>query len=470
MSRSCKGVLLLAVLAGPIGLGAQDTIEPATDARVATDGAAFFRDAVHPLLEERCFRCHGPDAEELKAGFFLGSREGVLLGGELGPAVDLEQPDESLLVRFVNGDGFQMPPDDPLGPEAIATLTDWVRRGVPYDPALEAPVPEAAREANRSVIDADAREHWAYQPVERPAVPDVDDPDWSANPIDAFVKAKLDAKGLAPSPLASRETLVRRVHYDLIGLPPTPEQVRSFLDDDSPDAYEQLIDELMASPHYGEHQARHWLDVVRYAESNSFERDSPKPHVWRYRDWVAQQFVQDGPFDDFVVHQLAGDEVPDRDADSIVATGFYRLGQWDDEPADPEQARFDELDDILTTVAQGFLGTTMNCARCHDHKLDPLPQTDYYRMLAYFRNVERYGQRSYQSVEKNSVRVIATPEEEARHRVELEEHEEKLAALDARLAEIEAKVRMEKDCLMLLRVSRSITQSVWVHSSSTSLS
>ena len=192
-----------------------------------------------------------------------------------------------------------------------------------------------------------------------------------------------------PAPEADRVTLIRRLTYDLTGLPPTPEEVDAFLADRAPDAYERLVDRLLASPHYGEKWGRHWLDLVRYGETNGYERDSAKPFAWRYRDYVIDAFNRDKPYDQFVREQLAGDEIDPGSADALIATGFYRLGIWDDEPADRPLARYDGLDGIISTTGQVFLGMTINCARCHDHKVDPIPQHDYYRLLAFFQRRDR---------------------------------------------------------------------------------
>jgi hypothetical protein len=243
------------------------------------------------------------------------------------------------------------------------------------------------------VVTEEARKYWAYQPVKRPAVPEVKNQAWIANPIDAFILAKLEEKGLAPAKPADAVALIRRVTYDLTGLPPTPEEVDAFLKDYTAKpqaAYEQLIDRLLASPHYGEKWGRHWLDLVRYAETNGYERDGAKPYAWRYRDYVIRSFNSDKPFDRFIKEQLAGDELDREDADCIIATGYYRLGLFDDEPADPPLARYNELDDWVATTSQVFLGMTMNCARCHEHKIDPIPHADYYRLLAFFQDVRRY--------------------------------------------------------------------------------
>ena len=231
---------------------------------------------------------------------------------------------------------------------------------------------------------------WSYTRLARPAVPAVRDAAWVRNPIDALVLARLEAAGLAPSPPASDATLIRRATYDLTGLPPSPEDVAAYVTDGSPEKYERLIDRLLASPQYGETWGRHWLDVVRFAETDSFERDRLKPAAWRYRDWVIDAFNGDKPYERFVLEQLAGDELPDASFESIVATGYYRLGIWDDEPTDPMQAVYDDLDGVVDTTARAFLGVSMGCARCHEHKKDPIPARDYYRMLAFFEGLKPY--------------------------------------------------------------------------------
>jgi hypothetical protein len=248
------------------------------------------------------------------------------------------------------------------------------------------------RVAAKPPAPAEARSFWAFRPVQRPVVPKVNDAGWVRNPIDAFVLAKLETKGWRPAPPADRIHLLRRASYDLIGLPPTPPEVDAFIADTSPDAYEKVVDRLLASPHYGEKWGRHWLDLVRYAETNSYERDNPKPNAWRYRDYVIRSFNEDKPYDRFVREQIAGDEMPEAklSSDPVVATGYYRLGIWDDEPTDPIQSRFDGLDDIVATTGQVFLGLTVDCARCHDHKIDPIPQRDYYKLLAFFQNINHF--------------------------------------------------------------------------------
>src|SRR5262249_12144185 len=232
-------------------------------------------------------------------------------------------------------------------------------------------------------------EHWAFQPVRRPQVPAVKNKNWPRNAIDHFILAKLEANGWQPAPPAKPRVLLRRMHLDLTGLPPTLSEQDAFLKDPSPVALDKVSDALLARPAYGERWARHWLDVVRYADSNGYERDAEKPFVWRYRDYVISSLNADKPFDRFVREQIAGDELPDASVETQIAAGFLRLGHWDDEPADPVSDRFDQLDDIVSTTSQAFLGLTIGCARCHDHKFEPLSTRDYYSLVAVFNPLER---------------------------------------------------------------------------------
>jgi hypothetical protein len=358
--------------------------EPAK--QFSADEVAFFEKQVAPILEARCVKCHG--GEKVRGELRLTTRAHVLKGGNIGPAFSPAKPDASTLLRAINRiDGLEMPPKEKLSAREIETLTKWVKMGLPWAPGR---VLAANDPAKGGVVTEEAKKYWCYQPVKPPDVPNVKNHDWVRNPIDAFLLAKLEAKGLTPAGPAERVALVRRACYDLTGLPPTPEQVDAFVNDLSPDAWEKLIDRLLDSPQYGEKWGRHWLDVVRFAETNGYERDGPKPFAWRFRDYVIKSFNDDKPFDQFIREQLAGDEMPGYNPDAIIATGFYRLGLWDDEPADPLQARFDELDDYVTTTGQGFLGMSLNCARCHDHKRDPIPHADYYRLLSFFADVRRF--------------------------------------------------------------------------------
>jgi len=346
----------------------------------------FFDTQVRPILKARCLKCHG-EGPKVKGGFRLDSRAAVLAGGDLGPAVSLRQPRESRLIQAIRYEELEMPPSGKLPAAEIDTLTRWVMEGVPWGADLEAAstaVPRPTASPARKLV---AAKNGSIRPVERPAVPAVQDRDWCRNPIDSFILARLETAGLEPAPAADRVTLIRRLCYDLTGLPPTPEEVDAFVADLAPDAYERLVDRVLDSPHHGEKWGRHWLDLVRYAETNGYERDSAKPYAWRYRDYVIDAFNHDKPYDRFIREQLAGDLFDPASAESLVATGFYRLGIWDDEPADRPLARYDGLDGIISTTGQVILGMSINCARCHDHKVDPIPQRDYYRLLAFFQDI-----------------------------------------------------------------------------------
>jgi hypothetical protein len=382
--RSTLGLLLLVLGVYFCGVG-----HAAGPARSDPQAEAFFEKKVRPVLAMHCFKCH--DGKTKRGNLRLDSRAAVLAGGDRGPALVPGDPEKSLLVKAIShtDEQVKMPPKAKLPREAIADLTRWVTLGAPW-PGGDTIV--ATRPAGEEMVITDRdRSHWAFQPVRRPPIPILQDAAWVHNPVDAFILARLEAKKLRPNSAAPPRQLIRRLYYDLTGLPPTPEEVEAFAADPSPQAYEALVDRLLSSPHYGEKWARHWLDLVRYAETNSYERDNPKPNAWRYRDYVIRSFNADKPYDRFVREQLAGDEVPGADVDTFIATGFYRLGIWDDEPTDREQARYDGLDDIVTTTGQVFLGLTVDCARCHNHKIDPIPQQDYYRLLAFFQNINHFN-------------------------------------------------------------------------------
>jgi hypothetical protein len=398
-------------------------------ADVATDPAAvaFFETKVRPLLAEHCFKCHSTTAAKLKGDLYLDSREGLLRGGELGQVVTPREPDKSLLIDAI---GYQaelkMPPTGRLQPQEIADLTKWVEMGAPWS-GVAGPTPPAKKASSEKTDALKARlNHWAWQPVKAVDPPVVKESAWVRNPIDRFILAKLEASNLKPAPPADKRVLIRRAYYDLIGLPPTPSAVEAFADDSAPDAYEKLVESLLDNPHYGEKWGRYWLDLVRYAETNSYERDNAKPNIWRYRDYVIRSFNDDKPYDRFLKEQLAGDELPDADKnpDNFIATGFYRLGIWDDEPADKEQHRADQLDDIVTTIGNVMLGVTIDCARCHDHKIDPVPQKDYYRLTAFLTNLT-----DYQNGGARDERAFFAPDKEGGR----EEFERKSAAHSERV-------------------------------------
>jgi len=342
---------------------------------LASFGADFERE-VRPLLARKCFGCHGPALQ--KSHLRLDRRADALKGGESGiPAFEPGKSAASLLIRYVSGTDpkLVMPPAGPrLTAAEIALLKDWIDTGAVW--------PGSAGDVSEK---ADPRlAHWAIHSPRLPVIPAVRDRDWVRNPIDAFVLAKLETKGWRPARMATDSDLLRRMYLDVTGLPPTVEEQGSFRGD-----WDGLAAALLARPAYGERWARHWLDVVRYGDTNGYERDDVKPQGWKYRDYVIRSFNADKPFDRFIVEQLAGDELPDLSAETLLATGYSRLGPWDDEPADPAEDRFDQLDDILNTTAQGFLGLTLACARCHNHKFEPLTTKDYYGMIAVFNGLER---------------------------------------------------------------------------------
>lgn len=379
--------VVAALMAAPtLALGAESSNFSPAD-------LALFEKDVRPLLAESCFKCHGEKKQ--KGNLRLDARALLLRGGDHGPAVDLTNPDKSLILKAINygDDEMQMPPDGKLPAAKIEILTKWVKSGAAWTPGGDAAVvakPQAGGDADSRDPEKN-RDYWAYKAPVRPAIPQVKDPElstWSKNsPIDAFIASKLEAKGLKPVGPADKLALVRRAYYDLTGLPPSPEAIDAFIADKDPHAWEKLIDRLLASPQYGEKWGRHWLDLVRYAETHGYERDSDKPFAWRYRDYVINSFNADKPYDQFLKEQLAGDELDHVTPETMIATGYYRLNTWDDEPADRLLARYDVLDGIVSTTGSVILGTSMGCARCHDHKRDPVLQKDYYKLLAFFQDV-----------------------------------------------------------------------------------
>jgi len=404
------------------------------------DSATFYNEKVLPILEASCFECHGPESE-VKGDLFLGNREGLLEGGESGPAVDTDAFEDSLILDAINYGSYEMPPDSQLPDDEIAILTAWVKAGavIPEDSEFERPEIKHANPA--TLVSEETKNYWAFRPVANPPVPQLKDAGRASNPIDNFILQKLEAANLTPASLAEKQKLIRRAYYDLTGLPPSIDDIEAFVNDKSDRAFEKVIDRLLDSPQYGERWGRHWLDLVRYAESNSYERDGTKPFIWRYRDYVIKSFNEDKPYTQFIKEQLAGDEFEPPTPDSIVATGYYRLGIWDDEPVSPKQALYDDLDDILLTTSQVFLGLTMNCARCHDHKIDPLPQKDYYSFLAFFSGFRRYGVRSHPSVEDNSIGPIAVSAKDRNRNNARKELDRELGEQDRRINHVNRRLQ-----------------------------
>ncbi|MFO0881005.1 MAG: DUF1549 domain-containing protein [Gemmataceae bacterium] len=375
----------------------------------------FYEKEVLPVLKEHCYKCHA--AGKARGGLRLDSRTALFKGGDLGSAILPDRFEQSPFLKAIHyRDGLEMPPAGKLPPTQVALLERWAKQGAPYSPGKEPITKEM--EPKKDTITQEDRSWWAYRSLKATPPPQVKRPGWARNPIDLFVLHKLEEKGLHPSSPADRRTLARRVYFDLTGLPPTPEQVDAFVGDTRPDAYERLVEELLASPGYGEKWGRHWLDLVRFAETNGYERDGIKPLAWRYRDYVIASLNADKPYDRFLTEQLAGDEVDHVTPETLTATGYYRLGIWDDEPADPLQAKYDVLDGIVSTTSQVVLGMSIGCARCHEHKKDPIPQRDYYRFLAFFHDLTDMNGRNTRRVVSPSDRQ--TREEELARKQRLE--------------------------------------------------
>lgn len=358
--------------------------------RVALAAGPDFDREIAPILLKHCVECHG--GVDGAGGLDLTTAEGLRKGGKTGPVLTPGAADESrLLERIVEGE--MPPPKQGLArklPSAEAeSLRSWITAGAPWTSGRILD-PFESTTATRA-----GRDWWALQPIRRPAIPipipiPISRPNLAStttptdNPIDAFIQSPLLARGWRPAPPADRRALIRRLSIDLLGLPPTFDEVEAFAGDPAPDAYERLVDRMLASPHFGERWARYWLDIVRYAETCGYERDQVKPNIWKYRDWVVNSFNHDLPYDRFIHQQLAGDELPDRDEASLIATGFLRLGTWNDEPNDPNEYQYERLEDLVHATSTSFLALTVKCARCHDHKFDPIRQTDYYRMAGAF--------------------------------------------------------------------------------------
>jgi hypothetical protein len=403
--RLLRRTPLLCVAAAGI-LSAQ---APATDSP-----AAYYENSVRPVLRTNCFACHS--GKNRMSGFSLDTRESVLHGGNRGAAVVPGDPDKSLLLAAVRQSGdLKMPPGRKLSDEQIAIVEKWVRMGTPMPEPVSSAKPGAT--------------HWAFRQPQRPALPEVRNMAWVRNPIDRFVLQRLDAANLPPSPAASKETLLRRVYLDLVGLLPSPEQLDAFLKDQRPDAYERVVDQLLASPHYGERWARHWLDLARYADTDGYTIDAPRD-IWKYRDWVIEAINKDVPFDTFVIEQLAGDMLPNPTEDQLTATGFHRNTPSNYEGGiDFEQYRVEAVADRVATTGAAFLGLTLGCARCHDHKYDPISQREFYQIFAFLNNADEVDKEADRKFFNKPFLELGTEEEKTAH----QEWEQTLVKLEGKL-------------------------------------
>lgn len=394
---------------------------PASAAKLPKEHLTFFEQKIRPLLVNECYECHSATAKKLKGGLYLDSKAGIAKGGESGkPLLDSGNPANSLLLKVVRHEieDEEMPPKKKLTAEQIADLTTWVKLGVP-DP----------REGSAVEVKRADKTWWSLQALAQANIPDskelkrqtqkVSKPQrtkydfkaWQENPIDRYILAELATKDLQPNPPAERRALIRRLTYDLTGLPPTPEEVAAFERDKSPDAYAKLVDRLLASPHYGERWGRHWLDIVRFGESNGFERNFIIDNAWPFRDYVIRSLNEDKPFNQFIIEHLAGDVIGKDKPDTEVGVAFITLGPYDDvgnkDVVAAANIRAATLDDMVTATGSAFLGLTINCARCHNHKFDPIPTEDYYRIKSVFEGV-RHGSRVLTTAEARKEYSAAT--------------------------------------------------------------
>jgi len=351
----------------------------------------FFEKNIRPVLIEHCYKCHSAKSEKLKGDLHLDTRQSALQGGKTGPAITPNNPDQSLLIKAIrySDPDLQMPPKYQLSPKIIADMEQWVQSGAPWPseitPTTEIPTDHKPAAAN----------HWSFQPLHAQPLPAVnDDTTWPKTEIDRFILAKLEANNLHPSPQADKRTLIRRAYFDLIGLPPEPAEVEAFISNNSPNAFADIIDHLLASPHYGERWGRYWLDLARYADTNGADENYAFPNAWRYRDYIIRAFNADKPYDQFVTEQLAGDLLPSDNAsesenqDHLIATGFLVVGPKMLAEQDKPKLIMDLVDEQIDVTGQTFLGLTLGCARCHDHKFDPVPAADYYALAGIFKSTQ----------------------------------------------------------------------------------
>ncbi|TWU10452.1 Planctomycete cytochrome C [Allorhodopirellula heiligendammensis] len=392
----------------------------------------FFEKAVRPLLVEHCYECHSTKSEKLQAGLLVDSRASLLEGGDSGAAVVPGDVDGSLFIEAVRYESYEMPPEGKLADAEIQTFERWIEMGAPW-PEEAAPTASAARPE----FDLEDRrnQHWSWQPIQRVAPPH-EHSGWSRDEIDQFVFARLDQEGLQPAPDADRHVLMRRLYFDLIGLPPTPAQAAEFLAQPGPHAVTELVDKLLVSEQFGEHWARHWLDLVRYAESRGHEFDNDAPNAYQYRDYVIRALNADVPYDQFVREQIAGDLLPqprlNRESgfnESILGTGFWHLGEWVHSPVDIRKDESDRFDNMIDVMSKTFLGVTVACARCHDHKFDAISTADYYSLSGFLQSSD-YRQVRFESIEHNARVADELNELDAKYRAIIESSIENSGFID----------------------------------------
>lgn len=370
-------------------------------------GIEYFEKHIRPVLVAKCYECHSSSSKEPKGNLLLDTREGIRMGGDSGEAVVPGQLADSVLLEAIRWEGLEMPPEEQLPPETIAKFEQWIKMGA------QDPRDGKAALIRREINFEKAREFWAFRPIANPKPPGTKSK-WSRTEVDRFVAAKQESRGLKPVSDASPETLARRIYFDLLGLPPNPEQTATFkvaAEADMTAAVESLVDELLASPHFGERWGRHWMDVVRYGESTGMERNATFPYAWRYRDWIIRSFNDDKPYDKFIKEQVAGDllphETPEQRRDQMMATAFLAIGPKSLNETNDEAFTMDVVDEQIDVTTRAFIGLTASCARCHDHKFDPVPQKEYYALAGIFRSTDTFYGTDASNGNRNPSRLLS---------------------------------------------------------------
>ncbi|MCA9012931.1 MAG: DUF1549 domain-containing protein, partial [Planctomycetaceae bacterium] len=421
INRRFTHVLALCVVFGaslPLAAGESDDPEK----------IEFFETRIRPVLVQHCYTCHAAEAKIVRGGLQLDSQAAMRKGGDSGAAILPGNPDGSLLLSAMKHESLAMPPESKLPDNVIADFERWIRDGA-VDPRLE------ARPGKLPPVDYEAAQsHWAFQKISDPSPPHVQNADWPVSSMDRFVLSRLEQSNMQPAATAGRRTLIRRATFDLVGLPPTTDEVNAFLADESPDAFAKVVDRLLASPHYGERWGRHWLDLVRYATSNGADENHELPNAWRYRDWVVRMFNQDLPLDQFIIQQLAGDLLSNpkdeqQSGDWLTATGMLVIGPKMLAEQDKDKMMIDIVDEQIDTVSRTMLGLTMGCARCHDHKFDPISSRDYYSLAGIFYSTKTMADRAF--VSKWMERALPS----AAIAAQRTEHQQKIEAAAVELAQ-----------------------------------
>jgi hypothetical protein len=422
---------------------------PPIDAESKAAGIEFFEAKIRPVLVEKCYSCHSSDAKELKGGLHLDSRDGILSGGDSGPAALAGNVADSLLIQAINYDGYEMPPTGKLSKETIANFERWVEMGMPD------PREGTASAAKREINIEEGRKFWSFRPLAEVEPPAVKDEAWPRSGSDRFLLATLEAAGLRPAADTDRATWLRRVTFDLVGLPPTPDEIDELIEDTSADAEARVVDRLLATPQFGERWGRHWLDVARFAESTGGGRSMQLKDAWRYRDYVIQSVNDDKPMDEFIVEQIAGDLLPanseDEKTEHLLATAYLMLGAHNYEEQDKRALEMDVADEQIDTIGRGLLGMTVSCARCHDHKFDPIPTSDYYALAGIFRSTHLL---EHENVSLWSTRNLPV---DAAKKAAIEKYDAEIAALRKKLADADKKNAGSKRGTEVKKIEKKLT-------------